>query len=68
MRDVKKVSDDELAKMQEGWREGTRNWILCKYEWERRLRRPDAIRSWIAICISAFALLISVISLIAKVG
>ena len=34
--------------------------LLGQHELQRRLRRPDAIRSWIAIFISVAALLISI--------
>jgi hypothetical protein len=36
--------------------------LLGQHELQRRLRQPDAIRSWIAIAISVVALLISILS------
>ena len=39
--------------------------LLGQHELQRRLRQPDAIRSWIAISISIISLLISILLTIA---
>jgi hypothetical protein len=60
--DLRSKTDEELCQWIAGWNDhkGIGYRILGQHELERRLRRPDALRSWIAICISILALVVSV--------
>ena len=61
--DLLKKTDEELCEWIAGWndQQGIGKRLLGQHELQRRLRRPDAIRSWIAIGISIFAVALSVI-------
>lgn len=56
-------SNEELCQWISGWNDGKgRGYrLLGEHELQRRLRRPDAVRSWIAIGISVIAVLLSVL-------
>ena len=64
MKDVRQMSDRELADFQSTYRRETSEWKLCEQEFQRRTQRPEAIRSWIAIGISAVALVASIIAVL----
>ena len=56
-------TNEELCQWIAGWNDGTgRGYrLLGEHELQRRLRRPDAIRSWLAIGISLLAVALSVL-------
>lgn len=58
---LRKMTDEELCHWIAGWndRSGIGKRLLGEAELHRRLRRPEALRSWIAIGISLLALLCS---------
>ncbi len=60
---LRQKSDEELCEWIAGWndRVGIGKRLLGQHELQRRLRQPDAVRSWVAIGISIFAVLISVV-------
>jgi hypothetical protein len=60
---LRKKSDEELCQWIAGWNDqrGIGHRLLGQHELQRRLRQPDAIRSWIAIGISILAVILSVI-------
>jgi hypothetical protein len=60
---LRKKTDEELCQWIAGWNDqrGLGYRLLGQHELQRRLRRPDAIRSWIAIVISILAVALSVI-------
>jgi len=59
--DLRNKTDEELCDWISGYNDqrGIGNRILGQHELQRRLRQPDAVRSWIAIGISIFALVTS---------
>jgi hypothetical protein len=66
MTDLKKMTDGELAEWIAGWKPGTMDYILGTAELDRRKNRGNTIRGWLAIGISALALIVSVIALFYK--
>jgi hypothetical protein len=56
-------TDEELCEWIAGWNDGPGRGkrLLGEAEMKRRLRRPDAIRSWIAIGISLLAVALSIL-------
>ena len=66
MKDVRELSDRELADYKSSFRPDRPEYDLCVLEQERRARRSEGLRSWIAIVISALALLVSVIALFSR--
>jgi hypothetical protein len=61
--DLRKKTDEELCEWIAGWNDqrGIGHRLLGQHELERRLQRPNAIRSWLAIGISVFAVTLSVV-------
>ncbi len=61
-------SDKELCEWIAGYNEqsGLGFRLLGNHELQRRLRRPDAIRSWIAVGISIIALLVAILTQLAR--
>ena len=62
MRDLRKLSQRELADCQAGYKSTTPQWKLCEQEFIRRQGMPAARRSWIAIWISLGALGLSALA------
>ncbi len=60
--DYRGMSDIELAKHMSGYREGTKEHILCQQEFARRQGSSSARRSRIAIWISVGAFLLAALS------
>lgn len=62
LHDLRSKTDEELCQWIAGWNDqkGIGYRILGQHELERRQRRPDALRSWLAIYISIFALIVSI--------
>jgi hypothetical protein len=62
-RQLREKNNEELCKWIYGFNDdrGGGFRLLGRHELERRLRRPDAIRSWIAIGISLTALVLSIL-------
>ncbi len=60
---LREKTTEDLCKWIAGWNgeAGRGHRLLGEHELQRRLRRPDAIRSWIAIGISLLAVALSVI-------
>jgi hypothetical protein len=60
--DLRNKTDEELCEWIGGWNDvkGAGYRVLGNHELQRRLRRPDAVRSWIAIGISLVAVVISI--------
>lgn len=60
---LRKKTNEELCQWIAGWNDqkGIGHRLLGQHELQRRLRQPDAVRSWIAIGISVFAVLLSLI-------
>ena len=58
---LREMSDEQLCKWIAGHNEanGLGYRLLGQHELQRRLRQPDAVRSWIAIGISIVAVLLS---------
>ena len=59
------MTDDELVEDLSGWKEGTKDYIACMIELKRRQERPNEIRGWIAVAVSAVSLVISLIAVTA---
>lgn len=61
--DLRKKTDEELCEWIAGWNDhrGIGHRLLGQHELERRLQRPNAIRSWLAIGISVFAVALSIV-------
>lgn len=59
---LRKMTDKELCEWIAGWNgdRGIGMRLLGQHELQRRLQRPDAVRSWLAIGISIFAVLVSI--------
>jgi hypothetical protein len=70
LKAMRKMSTERLCKYIAGWsgRESEPWALLGRHELERRLRRPDAVRSWIAIVISIVSLLVSVLVTVAHIS
>lgn len=60
---LREKTNEELCQWISGWNDGAGRGqrLLGEHELQRRLRRPDAIRSWIAIGISLLAVFLSVV-------
>ena len=60
---LSKKTNEELCQWISGWNDasGRGKRLIGEHELQRRLRQPDAIRSWVAIGISILAVLLSVI-------
>ena len=60
---LRSKTDKQLCEWIAGWNDGAGRGkrLLGEAELQRRLRRPDAIRSWIAIGISSAAVVLSVL-------
>lgn len=61
--DLRKKTDEELCEWIASYNDqrGGGHRLLGQHELERRLRRPDAMRSWVAIGISVSAVVLSVV-------
>lgn len=61
-RELRKKTNEEVCQWIAGFNDdrGIGFRLLGQHELQRRLRQPDAIRSWVAIGISILALLISI--------
>ena len=61
--DLRQKTDEELCEWIAGWNDqrGIGHRLLGQHELQRRLHRPNAIRSWLAIGISVFAVVLSVV-------
>ena len=61
-RELREKNNEELCQWIAGFNDerGIGFRLLGQHELQRRLRRPDAIRSWIAVAISLVALLFSI--------
>ncbi len=61
-RELRQKNNEELCEWIRGFNDdkGAGYRLLGQHELQRRLRQPDAIRSWLAIGISIIALIISV--------
>jgi hypothetical protein len=59
---LRKMTDKELCEWIADWNgeKGIGQRLLGQHELQRRLQRPDAIRSWLAIAISVFGVFVSV--------
>jgi hypothetical protein len=59
--ELRQKTTEEVCQWIAGWNDekGLGYRLLGHHELQRRLRQPDALRSWIAIAISIIALLIS---------
>ena len=62
-KDLRSMTDEQLAEFMAGWRTDTGNYILSKMEFMRRQSRGNEIRGWISLALSALALILSVIAL-----
>jgi len=62
VKDIRPLSDRELAEVQAGYKQTTAEWKLCEQEFIRRQGMPIARRAWIAIWISVAALALSAMS------
>ena len=63
MRDVKAMSERDLAEYQSGYKTSSAEWKVCEEEFERKARHAgDARRSWIAIWISVAALALTALN------
>ena len=60
--DLRQKTDEELCEWIAGWNDqrGIGHRLLGQHELQRRLQRPNAIRSWLAIGISVLAVALSV--------
>jgi len=63
---LREKSDEDLCKWISGHNQERGLWahILGQHELNRRARQPDAVRSWIAIGISAFAVVLSLVAIL----
>ena len=61
--DLRQKTDEELCEWIAGWNDqrGIGHRLLGQHELQRRLQRPNAIRSWLAIGISVFAVALTVV-------
>lgn len=61
--DLRKKTDEELCEWIAEWNDqrGLGHRLLGQHELERRLRRPDAMRSWMAIGLSVSAVVLSIV-------
>ena len=62
MKDLRAMSERELADYQSDYKTSTAQWKLCEEEFERRRGMPAARRSWIAIWISLGALALAALN------
>jgi len=63
MKNVKLLTDRELADLQSDYKPTTAEWRICEEEFQRRRDRPAARRAWTAIGISIVALALSAFSI-----
>jgi len=65
-RTLRKMSTEDVAAWNASFREGTPSRALGELELQRRRDVGNRIRGWIAIGISAVALIISIVALYAR--
>jgi hypothetical protein len=65
-RELRSMSDEQLAEYMTSWKQHTGNYILCEMEFKRRQNRGNELRGWISLGLSVLAIIISVIALSAK--
>jgi hypothetical protein len=65
LSELRTKTDDELVEWLSGWKEGTKYYIAGMIELKRRQERPNEIRGWIAVAVSAVSLVISLIAVTA---
>ena len=60
---LREKSTEDLCNWIAGWNDihGRGHRLLGEHELQRRLRRPDAIRSWVAVGISVASVILSVV-------
>jgi hypothetical protein len=60
---LREMDTEQLCNWIAGWNDkaGRGQRLLGEHELQRRLRQPDAVRSWLAIGISIAAFIISVV-------
>ena len=60
--ELRKKTDKELCEWIAGWNDqrGVGHRLLGQHELQRRLRQPDAFRSWLALGVSTLALVLTV--------
>ena len=60
---LRQKTNEELCNWIAGWNDssGLGKRLLGQHELQRRLRQPDAVRSWVAIGISTVAVSLSVL-------
>ena len=63
MKDVKPLTDQELADLQSDYKPIAAEWRICEEEFQRRRGMPAARRARIAIGISIVALALSAFSI-----
>ena len=66
MRDMREMSDEQLAIFQGSFTPNSEYSIFADQEWKRRHERPISWRSWVAIGIPAVALIVAVLVAIFK--
>ena len=66
MKDLRRMTDEDLAQYMTGWKETTQNYIMCEIEFKRRLQAGNEVRGWIALGLSVLAILISIVALISN--
>jgi hypothetical protein len=61
--ELRKMTDEQLCEWIAGWNDhrGIGHRLLGQHELQRRLKQPDSIRSWIAIGISVFAVILTIV-------
>lgn len=64
--DLRKLTDEELAKAWAGYKPNTPNAFLIEMEVRRRQAAPSEWRGWIALALSAVAIVVSVVGVLAR--
>jgi hypothetical protein len=65
-KQLREMSDEQLAEHWSGWRPQTGDWFLCEMEVKRRQTAASEFRGWASVVLSVLAFIVSLYALYAK--
>lgn len=67
-KQLRLITDEQLAEYMSGWKEHTPNYILCEMEFKRRQISASEFRGWASLILATLAFIISVFALWQRVA
>ncbi|PTN50411.1 hypothetical protein DAI43_17095 [Achromobacter xylosoxidans] len=62
--ELRALSTIGVVAARSGWKQGSAEWLVCELELQKRLNRPNNLRAWLAIAISAVSIVVAVVALV----